>query len=78
LTDVGSLLEEAVQTGRLDGITIYPSQNWGWQVSIKQKGSEGYVCNMGPDLVTLLAESLASFNRGRASKTPAEEEDIFG
>lgn len=62
LTDIGALLEEAAQSGRLDGITIYPSPNWGWQVSVKTKGNDGWNCEMGQDLNALLSYSLSRFN----------------
>lgn len=62
MSDLNTLLEEAAQSGRLDGITIYPSPNWGWQVSVKTKGNDGWVCEMGPDLNALLSYSLSRFN----------------
>lgn len=76
MSDLNTLLEEAVQTGRLDGITIYPSPNWGWQVSVKTKGNDGWNCEMGSDINAVMTKSLANFNRGyRYEPAPKPETD---
>lgn len=64
-------IREAAQTGRLSGLTLWPSQG-GWQANARWQGSTGWTVEIHADPVVAVTAALKSTTRFDHTKVDAK------